>query len=139
MMAAMRPFRSAAAMAVTADEVWASLGPADWLEAFAAHPRIGEQAREAPETGMGTRWSDVEQSGVAAASDAVRERLAMKNRAYEARFGYIFIVCASGKRAGELLEIVERRLTNDAAAELQIAGEEQRKITRLRLAKLLDA
>ena len=80
-----------------------------------------------------------EQAGAASASDAVRDRLATRNRDYEARFGYIFVVCATGKSADEMLEIVERRLANDPAVELQIAADEQRKITRLRLAKLVEA
>ena len=87
--------------------------------------------------GAGGGWAAGEQAGAASASDAVRDRLAIRNRDYEARFGYIFIVCATGKSADEMLEIVERRLTNDAAVELGIAAEEQRKITHLRLTKLL--
>jgi OHCU decarboxylase len=158
-MAAARPFQSAGAMVVAADAIWASLEPADWLEAFAAHPRIGETAgtmrtvpadapMAAPSRGdsdlrrslveKNAEWSALEQSGVARAPDDVRDRLATRNRDYEARFGYIFIVCASGKSAGEMLEILERRLPNDRAVELPIAVEEQRRITRLRLEKLLD-
>jgi OHCU decarboxylase len=171
MMAAARPFASAGAMAATADMVWAALEPADWLEAFAAHPRIGEMLSGAPAAtpSRGTQdpkrgvsessrrgwgpgaseksetppesgeWAEHEQAGAASASAAVRDRLATRNRDYEARFGYIFIVCATGKSADEMLEIVERRLTNDAVVELGIAAEEQRKITRLRLAKLVEA
>ena len=110
MMAAARPFQSADAMAVTADAVWTALEPADWLEAFAAHPRIGEKI-----SGWGpgasvenAEWAALEQVGAAAASSAIRDRLATRNRDYEARFGYIFIVCATGKSADEMLEIVER-------------------------------
>jgi OHCU decarboxylase len=125
-MAASRPFTSVDAAADTGDAIWSSLDHADWLEAFAAHPRIG---------GAGTdEWSRREQSGVTDASRAELERL---NRAYEARFGYIFIVCATGKSAGEMLQILERRLANDPEHELQAAAEEQRKIIRIRLAKLL--
>ena len=83
------------------------------------------------------KWATHEQSGVGDAPNEVVERLAAGNRAYEARFGYIFIVCATGKSAGEMLAILEQRLTNDPDGELHIAAEEQRKITRLRLAKLL--
>jgi 2-oxo-4-hydroxy-4-carboxy-5-ureidoimidazoline decarboxylase len=85
-----------------------------------------------------SQWAAHEQAGVGSASDTVRDRLATRNRDYEARFGYIFIVCATGKSADEMLEIVEQRLMNDAVVELGIAAEEQRKITRLRLTKLLD-
>jgi OHCU decarboxylase len=130
MMAAARPFAAFAAMEAAADAAWASLDRADWLEAFAAHPRIGDATRSA--------WASEEQSGSRAADDEVRARLAAGNRAYEARFGYIFIVCATGRSASQMLAGLEDRLANDAAIELRVAGEEQRKITRLRLAKLLE-
>ena len=131
-MTAARPFDSAAAMAAAADAVWWSLDRADWLEAFAAHPRIGSDRADTSE------WSAREQAGVASASAGLRERLAAANCEYERRFGYIFIVCAMGKGADEMLAMLEDRLTNDADAELRSAAEEQRKITRLRLLKLVD-
>ena len=127
-MAAMRPFVTFDALAGAADGIGASLERADWLEAFAAHPRIGECTRSS--------WEAGEQAGVT--SDA-RARFEALNRDYEARFGYIFIVCATGKGAGEMLDMLERRLRHDAATELRVAAEEQRRITRLRLAKLLEA
>ena len=149
-MAAARPFASVDAVVHAADATWSGLDRADWLEAFAAHPKIGAGGA-GPAGGAGgaggaseaggadtARWSAEEQSGVSAAADATRLRLAAANREYEARFGYIFIVCATGKTAGALLELLERRLRNDPDAEIQIAAEEQREITRLRLAKLLD-
>jgi allantoicase len=159
-MAASRPFDSPETMAQTSDTIWLSLGRADWLEAFAAHPRIGAAppsglprgvsdgsrpgwgpgaGAERVDGSLRTEWATQEQSGVASAPDEVRARLAASNRAYEARFGYIFIVCATGKSAGEMLALLDERLTNDPDEELHIAAEEQRKITRLRLAKLLDA
>lgn len=128
-MAASRPFDGPETMAHTSDRVWASLARSDWLEAFAAHPKIGARTASA--------WASAEQAGSAGASEEVRQRLAAGNRAYEARFGYIFIVCATGRSAGDMLAILERRLTNDPDEELRIAAEEQCKITRLRLAKLL--
>jgi len=85
------------------------------------------------------RWSAEEQAGVADALDSTRRRLAEANLEYQARFGYLFIVCATGRTAGEMLDILERRLKNDVTAEIQVAAEEQRRITRLRLAKLLEA
>ncbi len=130
LMTTARPFASFDRMSVSADAVWASLSAADWLEAFRSHPRIGEAG--------GGRWSSEEQAAASSATLAVRERLAAANREYEARFGYIFIVCAAGRRADEILMRLEDRLTNAAAAELPVAAEEQRRITRLRLAKLLD-
>jgi len=129
MMAESRPFESAPAMADTADSIWRSLDATDWQEAFAAHPRIGSHA---------TGWAGQEQSGARSGSDDARERLADLNHQYEARFGYIFIVCATGKTAGEMCDLLEKRLQNDPAEELAIAAEEQRKITRVRLAKLVE-
>ena len=130
-MAAARPFAGVEAMAETADAVWRSLDRADWLEAFAAHPKIGAGTAGAP------GWSDDEQAGVAGAAEQTRRRLAEANRDYEARFGYIFIVCATGRTAGEMLALLEARLRHDAGEELRIAAEEQRQITRLRLRKLI--
>jgi 2-oxo-4-hydroxy-4-carboxy-5-ureidoimidazoline decarboxylase len=136
-MSSARPFASAAAMAAKADAMADGLAAADWLEAFAAHPRIGEPAGAGKAGGAGG-WSDDEQRGVAGAAEITRARLAQANREYEARFGYIFIVCATGKGAAEVLGLIERRLTNDPAAELGVAAGEQRKITQLRLVKLLN-
>ena len=136
-MLAGRPFADRAALHVAADHVARSLGRADWLEAFAHHPRIGESAlRERFKTTA--TWAGAEQQGVAAASEAAIEALAAGNRAYERRFGYVFIVCATGKRADEMLAILESRLPSDPRAELDIAAAEQMKITHLRLDKLLE-
>ena len=130
-MAAARPFRDLDDLLARADAAWRALDPGDWLEAFAAHPRIGQPT--------GSAWASQEQAGAARASAEVRDRLASANRDYEARFGYIFIVCATGQSADVMLAALEDRLTNDPQRELQIAGDEQRKITRLRLEKLVDA
>ncbi len=137
-MAAARPFPSADALIDTADRLWNDAAKADWLEAFAAHPKIGAgRAGRAGETAETTEWSQLEQSGTRTASDDMRERLARGNRDYEARFGYIFIVCATGKSADGMLAALERRLRNLPETELGIAAAEQRQITRLRLLKLL--
>ena len=133
-MAAARPLPSFEAMSMAADRIWASLEPQDWLEAFRTHPRIGE----AGGTGRAGGWSADEQAGARSMTDAVGERLAKANREYEARFGYLFIVCATGKGAEEMVAILERRLAHAPGEELRIAAEEQRKIMRLRLSKLLD-
>jgi OHCU decarboxylase len=130
-MAAARPFASDGSVETAADTIWQSLDRADWLEAFAAHPKIGADR-------AGGAWSDAEQAGVADAAEATRRRLDEANRAYDTRFGYIFIVCATGKTADEMLSLLEARLRHDADEELLIAAEEQRKITRLRLRKLLE-
>ena len=129
-MLARRPFRSHATALDAADEIWASLDGDDWREAFARHPRIGEQTTDSV--------AAKEQSGVSGAADDVRQALAKANRDYEQRFGYIYIVCATGKSAEEMLAIAKSRLENDPDTELSVAAEEQRKITRLRLQKLLE-
>lgn len=129
LMSAERPFGGGDVMEAVAQRLWWSLAAADWLEAFAAHPRIGDRATSA--------WSAEEQARAFEASTAVRSRLAVGNRQYEERFGYTFIICATGKPAEEILAILDRRLHNEPADELQIAADEQRKITVLRLGKLI--
>jgi OHCU decarboxylase len=143
-MVARRPFGNFAELFAAADEIWRSLGREDWLEAFSRHPQIAEKATEKrieaqPGQSLSNRWSAEEQSGAQRNSADVVARLAEGNRAYLQRFGHIFIVCATRKTAEEMLAILERRLQNDASAELTIAAEEQRRITRLRLEKLLGA
>jgi 2-oxo-4-hydroxy-4-carboxy-5-ureidoimidazoline decarboxylase len=118
-------------MMEAADRAWWELSPQDWRDAFAAHPRIGESSADAR--------ARQEQSGVQGAEAETLARLAAGNRAYEARFGYIYIVCASGKTAAEMLAILESRLGNDPEAELRIAAEQQSQITRLRLEKWMKA
>jgi OHCU decarboxylase len=130
-MADSRPFASIEAMAAAADAIWEALNPSDWLEAFAAHPKIGAG-------GAGGSWPEQEQAGVADAADATLLRLADANRHYEARFGYIFIVCATGRSAAGMLDLLERRIGNDRETEIRIAANEQRRITHLRLMKLID-
>lgn len=138
-MTARRPFSTIGAVADAADDLWWSLERADWLQAFAAHPRIGDQPDErrtaAEDKAPASTWSAQEQSGVTA--DARRQFVAL-NRRYEARFGHIFIVCATGKSGGEMLDILERRMLNTPEVELREAAEQQRQITRLRLGKLLS-
>jgi allantoicase len=138
-MTARRPFEDAAALLRQADRSWWSLSEDDWLEAFAAHPRIGAPAPARPTGERAAAWSAQEQSGTQAAEAAVKERLAAANAAYAAKHGFIFIVCATGKSADEMLALLEARLGATRDAELRTAAEEQAKITRLRLAKLLEA
>ena len=123
------PFATMEELFAAADEIWGTLDSADWLQAFAAHPRIGERTADSQ--------ASREQSRVAAADASVHARLVQGNRDYEARFGYIFIISAQGKSAEELLEALEQRLRNPAAEELKVAAAEQAKITRLRLGRLL--
>jgi len=133
-----RPYADTAELLETADRVWWSLEPADWHEAFAAHPRIGERIGERKATGdeQLRRWSEQEQAGAAAAESPILAELVEANRLYEERYGHIFIVCATGKGAREMLGLLRSRLHNDPSTELRIAAEEQRKITHLRLLKI---
>jgi 2-oxo-4-hydroxy-4-carboxy-5-ureidoimidazoline decarboxylase len=137
-MMARRPFGSRAVVLSTADEIWGSLDAGDWREAFSHHPRIGERKSPMPQSDRGSAWAAGEQSGVERAHEDVRAELATANREYEHRFGYTYIVFATGKSAEEMLALARERLRNDPDVELRAAAEEQRKITRLRLEKLLD-
>jgi OHCU decarboxylase len=132
-----RPFASANDLMAKADSLWWSLRDEDWLEAFRAHPKIGEQKAAAVQSEQARSWSAQEQSGVQDAATETKAALAAGNQEYEARFGFIFIVCATGKSSAEMLTILNGRLQNDPGTELRVAAEEQRKITRLRLEKLL--
>jgi allantoicase len=134
-----RPFGSLDVLFAMADEVFATLAPEDWLEAFRAHPRIGERKAAREQTASEAQWSKQEQAGVAGAMEETAAALAEGNRAYEAKFGHIYIVCATGKSADEMLAILRERLGSTAEAELGVAAGEQRKITRIRLEKLVDA
>lgn len=136
-MAAARPFADERTLLDAAAATWWGLGEADWREAFRSHPRIGERKAEAAQTSREQAWSAGEQAGMSTAAEATQRALAKGNRAYDERFGFIYIVCASGKSADEMLSILNRRLANDPATELREAAEEQGKITRLRLEKLL--
>jgi 2-oxo-4-hydroxy-4-carboxy-5-ureidoimidazoline decarboxylase len=138
-LARLRPFSSEAALVEKSTEIWWQLDPADWQEAFASHPRIGEKKAPESATAKSAQWSGQEQSGVAAASDDIQEQLRLANQEYENRFGRIYIVCATGKSAEEMLAILQRRLHNDEASELREAAEQQRQITTLRLGKWLQA
>lgn len=130
-----RPFEDVAALLRIGERVWWSLGIDDHLEAFAAHPRIGES--KAPASGD-AKWSQGEQRGAAGASAQTLAELAEANRAYEAQLGFIYIVCASGRSADEMLADLRGRLASSREVELRTAAEEQAKITRLRLIKLVE-
>lgn len=144
-----RPYRDRSALQAAAERAFVPLGREDWLEAFSHHPRIGDRgalaARFTPTPAhdaadfraRAAAWSASEQSAVAGAGDDVLDALLQANRDYEARFGHIFIVCATGKSASEMLALLRERLPNGPEAELEIAAAEQRKITAIRLEKLL--
>jgi 2-oxo-4-hydroxy-4-carboxy-5-ureidoimidazoline decarboxylase len=135
-MARLRPFDSEAAVFETAERIWWELDAADWLEAFAAHPRIGDRDAMRAKSAATAAWSAREQSGVDNASEDVLQALADENTRYQERFGYIFIVCATGKIAEEMLSLLRERLSNDADREVRVAAAEQAKITRIRLEKM---
>ncbi len=136
-MAEKRPFASLRAASATARTVWTALAPADWDEAFRAHPEIGGKRAEGPQTVKSATWSTGEQAKVSAASDTTLAELAQVNAKYKETFGRIYIVCATGRTADELLAIAKARLGNDPAKELAVAADEQTKITDLRLEKLV--
>jgi 2-oxo-4-hydroxy-4-carboxy-5-ureidoimidazoline decarboxylase len=136
-MLARRPFESDAALFAAADEAWSALRRDDVLEAFSHHPRIGADLDRLRERFASTEgWARGEQAGVAGASEAVLEQLRDGNLRYEEKFGFLFIVCATGKSAAEMLALLEARLGNDPERELAVAAAEQAKITRVRLEKL---
>jgi 2-oxo-4-hydroxy-4-carboxy-5-ureidoimidazoline decarboxylase len=136
-MVARRPFGTEQAAHRAAKEIWSGLGPADWKEAFAHHPRIGERDGAHPQGSRGRAWSAQEQAGVRTADPGLAERIRQVNREYEARFGFIYIVCATGLGPAELLARARARLGNHPATELEVAAAEQLKITLLRLDRLL--
>ena len=134
-----RPFASEQELINIAAAVWNDrqiLQTDDWLEAFSAHPKIGETKQAQPE--RSAKWSAGEQAGMNAADDSVKQNLADANREYYEKFGFIFIVCATGKTANEMLELCRERLGNDRETEIEIAAAEQQKITEIRLRKLLS-
>ena len=132
-----RAFESVDDLMEKADRVWGTLEPNDWLEAFRSHPKIGEKKAAAAVSDESKRWSEAEQSGVSNAATQTIQALAELNQKYQDKFGYIFIVCATGKSSEEMLAILRQRLRNDAGEELRIAAAEQAKITKLRLQKLI--
>jgi allantoicase len=131
------PYPDLAYVLDTADKTWAALGPADCLEAFRHHPAIGAKRAEKTQSAAARRWSKGEQSVAQTAAPQTMAALARANEKYQAKFGHVFLICATGKTSEEILAGLERRITNDPEVELCIAAEEQRKITRIRLEKLL--
>lgn len=133
-MIARRPFDTEDDLIETAGTIWRALDPSDQEEAFAAHPRIGESARG---DDRHSRWSDTEQAAIADSSAEILDRLAECNREYEAIFGRVYLVFATGKSADEMLSLCQSRLANEPETEQGIAAQEQEKITDLRLRKLV--
>ena len=133
-----RPYLSLWHLLAHGNDVWRTLDQDEWLEAFRSHPKIGEKKAANQVAVQSQQWSAQEQHRVANATAAAIEKLARLNRVYEEKFGFIFIVCATGKSSDEILASLEQRLTNAPDVELPIAAAEQAKITELRLRKLLD-
>ena len=134
-----RPYPNLETLITKANEVWWSLQQDDWLEAFRSHPKIGEKKAADPVSDRSRQWSGQEQAGIKEASRETVDALAALNWAYEQKFGFIFIICATGKTSDEMLSALKQRLENDAATELPTAAAEQSKITELRLQKLLSS
>ena len=128
-----RPFGDQASLLASAREEWDALDPEDWREAFAHHPKIGDRDSLTRRFAATRHLSAREQKGVEAAGEDVLGALAEANRVYEERFGYIFIVCATGRTAEEMLALLRARLGNDPATEIRVAAAEQAAITALRL------
>jgi 2-oxo-4-hydroxy-4-carboxy-5-ureidoimidazoline decarboxylase len=136
-MASSRPLQDTAILLATSDRIWRDLPTADWLEAFHSHPRIGETRSPEESSARSQSWSAQEQSRAAESGDSLKQALAKANREYEERFRRIFIICATGKSAEEILANLQHRLNNDDATELREAAEQQRQIVQIRLRKWL--
>lgn len=137
-LAARRPFHHKASLVAASDEIWRSLSPNEWSEAFATHPRIGERKAPPSASKRSADWSEQEQQRVGESDAAAQSALAAANQEYETRFHRTFILCATRKSVAEMLDILRHRLQNDDAAELRESAEEQRKITNIRLEKWLS-
>lgn len=136
-MVSCRPFSNRGALFAAADDAWTQTDRSDWLEAFQHHPRIGDVEGLRTKFATTAQWATGEQAGAALANEETLQALAEGNRLYEERFGFIFIVCATGKSAAEMLALLQQRLNHDIDQEWSIAAAEQHKITLLRLEKLL--
>jgi OHCU decarboxylase len=135
-MVALRPVANVTELSEAADRIWRTMGEADWLEAFACHPRIGDR-KTAHASPQSAAWSREEQSSANCAADLVLAELTVGNTLYEQRFGFTYIICATGKSAEEMLSILNRRLACTLATELREAAEQQRQIMQIRLRKWL--
>lgn len=134
-----RPFSDAQALFDYANRHWQNLTEEDYLQAFEGHPKIGNVDSLRAKYANTKKLAAGEQTQVNSASDDVLQQLAQGNTDYESKFGFIFIVCATGKSAQEMLDLLLQRIKNDRGAELLNAAEEQRKIFQLRLQKLIEA
>jgi allantoicase len=136
-MATRRPFADSASALDAADKIWEGLGQKEWVAAFRHHPPIGGEKAAGKQSAKAHQWSRSEQAMAQKAPEETMRVLAAANQAYHAAFGYVFLICAAGKTTEEILKSLKQRLSNDPETELRIAADEQRKITRLRLEKIL--
>jgi len=134
----LRPYANEQALFATADEVWAAMREPDWIEAFRAHPRIGEY-KPIQASIQSRKLSADEQASVHATDSEILAELASSNLSYEELFGFTYIVCATGKSTEEMLRILKSRLASDRQSELKEAAEQQRQIMQIRLRKWLQA
>ena len=138
-LAAQRPFPTPESLFGASDAIWLALPETDWQQAFDSHPRIGQRHAQAA-TAQSLSWSSWEQSAVTSSpDDAAKHAFAEGNRVYEAKFGRIFLICASGKSTGEILDLLRTRMGNTPVQELHEAAEQQRQITQLRLRRWLGS
>lgn len=138
-MLAKRPFESENDLQMAAENCWESCTESDVLEAFSHHPKIGNTTENAQKVSSTLHWAGEEQSAVKLAEKLTLTALEKGNETYEKKFGYIFIVFATGKSAAEMLSLLEQRIPNSPGVEIEIARKEQMKITLLRLNKLLSS
>lgn len=138
-MAAARPFGDVHSLFSSAEGVWVKMKRSDALQAFSLHPEIGDVASLKSRFSMTQEWAKEEQAGVGGASEVVLSTLARENRKYRDKFGYLFIVCATGMTVEEMLQMLNERLRNDPETEFRVACAEQNKIARVRLEKLLQS
>ncbi len=131
-----RPFSNVEDLIAKGHEIWKGLSKEDWLEAFSHHPRIGDVGKLREKFASTSKWAENEQEGVQSATEETLKQLAEGNKFYEVRFGMVFLVCATGKSADQMLELLKNRLQNDPIQEQLNAAAEQSKITEIRIKKL---
>lgn len=134
-----RPFAEDSDLIDSAERIWAQLDQKEWLRAIRHHPPIGSKRGNSKQSGTARKWSAGEQSVAQASSAETLAVLNAANQAYNATFGYVFLICATGKSGDEILQSLRQRLANDPETELRVAAEEMRKIIRLRMEKLLNS
>jgi len=136
-MADKRPYSSLPKLQEAGEKVWLALGETEWLEAMQAHPKIGDLTSLREKYANTKSMAAGEQSGLEGANEEILKELRNLNQSYEKEFGFIFIVCASGKSANDMLEILKSRINNNRAQELLNSAKEQARIMKLRMEKLL--